>query len=88
MTGSVLQPKPRVFVKNMLVLPRGVAHLQQHLDACYSLEGQQQEGHEGQPLALRRLLETSDDRGELRVVLPVDQHEHTCQKVRNVFTSV
>lgn len=53
------------------------AHLNEHFDACYSLEGQQQEGHEGQPLALRRLLETSDDRSKMHVVLPVDTHKCT-----------
>lgn len=48
------------------------AHLDEHFDAGYPLEGQQQEGHEGQPLALGRLLETSDDCGELPVLLPAD----------------
>lgn len=50
------------------------AHLNKHFDTRYPLEGQQQEGHEGQPLALRRLLETSDDCGELDVILPVDTY--------------
>lgn len=51
-----------------------VAHLNEHFDACYSLEGQQQKGHERQPLALRRLLQTSDDSSKLHVGLPVDRH--------------
>lgn len=50
------------------------AHLNEHSDACYSLEGQEQERHEGQSLALMRLLETSDDCIELRVVLPVTRN--------------
>lgn len=52
-------------------------HLNEHFDARYSLEGQQQEGHEGQPLALRRLLETSHNRGKLDVVLTVDTQKLT-----------
>lgn len=52
-------------------------HLNEHFDPRNSLEGQQQEGHEGQPLALRRLLETGDDRSKLRVVLPAENtHMH------------
>lgn len=33
-------------------LKQGV-YLDEHFDACDALEGQQQEGHEGEPLALR-----------------------------------
>lgn len=60
-------------------LLRQLAHLNEHFDARYPLEGQQQEGHEGQPLALRRLLETSDDCSKLNVVLPVGTH--TCMYI-------
>ena len=48
------------------------AHLDEHLDARDSLEGQQQEGHEGQALAQRRLLQPGDDLGELGAALPED----------------
>lgn len=51
-------------------------HLHQHLDARDPLEGQQQEGHEGQPLAARGLLQTRDHGCELRVLLPEDS-DHT-----------
>lgn len=54
--------------------PMSSAYFNEHFDACNSLEGQQQEGHEWQPLALRRLLETSDDHRKLHVVLPADTH--------------
>lgn len=48
------------------------AYLDEHLNACDSLEGQQQEGHEWQPLALRRLLQTGDDRGKRHIGFPVE----------------
>lgn len=57
------------------------SHLNKHLDACYSLEGQQQKGHERQPLALRRLLETVDDCSKLHVVLPEDTQNYWSKNV-------
>lgn len=48
------------------------AHLDEHFNACYSLEGQQQEGHEGQSLALWGLLKARDDCSKISIVLPVD----------------
>ena len=52
--------------------PGDAAHLYEHFDARYPLEGQQQEGHEGQPLALRRLLKTRDDCSKLHITFPVE----------------
>lgn len=49
------------------------AHLNEHFDARDPLERQQQEGHERQPLALRRLLEAVDDGGEIQVVFPAGE---------------
>ena len=47
------------------------AHLDEHLYACDTLEGQQQEGVEGQALAQRRPLQSSHHRHKLRIRLPV-----------------
>lgn len=46
-------------------------HLNEHFNTRDSLEGQQQEGHEGQSLTLRGLLQSSDHSCKLGVALPV-----------------
>lgn len=61
-------------------------YLDQHFDASDALEGQQQEGHEGEPLALRRLLQASDDGGKLHIILPV--HTFICSHAWEFFSTV